>query len=156
MFSTKRTIADATHFSSKWAPVVLRFCQLFIGDQAIAEAVTIETLAEHIRASGANSERAAAVPLLRRAFLKAVAIDAAPSQLEGPVVRAVTRLEASRRAVIVLLRGLSLDFVTVGQITGSDEDRVKRLCVDALVELRQLMDSGKEIRSLQNAMRETK
>ena len=141
MFSKKRVIADAGLFSSKWAPVVLRFFQLFIGNQAVAEALTIDTLAEHIRASTIESDLDATVPLLRRAVLKAARTNTTASQQADPVVRAVTQLEPKKRAVIVLFRGLSLDLVTVGQITGMDNARVRRLCVDALVELRGLMHS---------------
>lgn len=152
MFFKKRVIADADPFSSKWAPVVLRFFQLFIGDQPVAEALTIDTLAEHIRASGAGSD--AAVPLLRRAFLKGVVTDAAPSQQADPVVRAVTQLEPNKRAVIVLFRGLSLDLTTVGAITGMDIGRVRHLCVDALEELGGLLHSGNTKAPLPPAIRE--
>ena len=154
MFFKKRVIADADPFSSKWAPVVLRFFQLFIGDQSVAEALTIETLAEHVRASGAISDGEAAVPLLRRALLKAVDANTAASQHADPVVRAVTQLEPTRRAVIVLFRGLSLDLVTVGQITGLEKVRVRRLCGEALEELHGLMDSAKTMRPVPPALRE--
>lgn len=142
MFSKKRVITDADYFSSKWAPVVLRFFQLFVGDQPVAEALTIDTLAEHIRASGTVSDSEAVVPLLRRAFRKAQAANSVPAQLSDPVIRAVTQLEPTRRAVIVLFRGLSLDLITVGQITGLDKARVRSLCVDALDELRGLLRSA--------------
>jgi DNA-directed RNA polymerase specialized sigma24 family protein len=154
MFFKERVIADAEHFSSKWAPVVLRFFQLFIGDQPVAEALAIDTLAEHIRASGAISDSEAAVPLLHRAFLKAVATNTAASQFADPIVRAVTQLEPTRRAVIVLFRGLSLDLVTIGKITGLDKVRVRRLCVEALEELRGLMGSAKPTGPVPPALRE--
>lgn len=152
MFFKKRVIADADPFSSKWAPVVLRFFQLYIGDEPVAEALTIDTLAEHIRASSADTD--AAVPLLRRAYLKAVATDAAPSQQADPVVRAVTQLKPNKRAVIVLFRGLSLDVVTVGAITGLNIGQVRHLCVDALEELGGLMRSGNIKAPLPPAIRE--
>ena len=152
MFPKKRVIEDAGHFSSKWAPVVLRFFQLFIGDQPAAEALTIDTLAEYIRAPGADDD--ASVRLLRQAFMKAVAAKTAPGQLADPVVRAVTQLEPNKRAVIVLLRGLSLDLVTVGKITGLDQIRVRRLFVDALEELRWLFDSGKKTGPIPQTFRE--
>ncbi len=142
MFPKKRLIEDAGHFSSKWAPVVIRFFQLFIGDQPAAEALTIDTLAEYIRAPGADDE--ASVRLLRHVFMKAMAAKTAHGQIADPVVRAVTQLEPNKRAVIVLLHGLSLDLVTVGKITGLDQARVRRLFVDALEELRWLFGDGKK------------
>jgi hypothetical protein len=153
MFPKKRVIEDAGHFSSKWAPVVLRFFQLFIGDQPAAEALTIDTLAEYIRAPGADDN--ASVRLLRQAFMKAVAAKTVPSQLADPVVRAVTQLEPNKRAVIVLLRGLSMDLVTVGQITGLDQVRVRRLFVDALEELRWLLGSSKKTGPVLQTFRES-
>ena len=42
------TAADADSFSTKWGPLVLRFFQLFVGDQALAESLTMDTLAEHV------------------------------------------------------------------------------------------------------------
>lgn len=145
MSSKKRVIADAGHFSSKWAPDVLRFFQLFIGDQPVAEALTIDTLIEHFRASGACLDSEAAVPLLRRALLKAIDANTASSQHADPVIRAVTQLEPNKRAVIILFRGLSLDLATVGQITGLDRVHVRRLCFEALQELGALIDSAKSI-----------
>lgn len=69
MYFKRRVIADADHFSLKWAPVLLRFFQLFVGIQSVAETLTIETLAEHIRNSGTTSDEDTEV---RRACVNAV------------------------------------------------------------------------------------
>ena len=152
MFSKKRVIADADYFSSKWAPVVLRFFQLFTGDQSAAESLTIDTLAEYIRARGVISDEEAVVPLLRRAFMKARATNAAATQLADPVVRAVTQLEPTKRAVVVLFRALSLDMATVGKITGLGEIQVRRTCIDALEEFRRLLDSSAAVKAVRPAL----
>lgn len=155
MFSKRRVIVDAARFSSKWAPILLRFFTLFIGNQPAAEALTIDTLAEHIRAVGTTSGSEDTVRLLRRALLKAVATDATPSQLSDPFVRALSQLEPTKRAMLVLFRGLSLDLATVGQITRLEKVQVRRLCFDALKELRGLMDEDKTISPVRDGTRET-
>lgn len=142
MFTKKRVIADAGHFSSEWAPVVLRFFQLFVGDQPTAEALTIDTLAEHVRYSAVDSEGDVVVPLLRRALTKGVASGPLKSQSTDPLVLAITRIEPMRRAVIVLFRGLSLDLDVVAKITGQDRHRVRRSCAEALEELHQRLTSA--------------
>ena len=142
MFTKKRVIADAGHFSSEWAPVVLRFFQLFVGDEPTAEALTIDTLAEHVRNSGVNSDGDVVVPLLRRALAKGVASGAPKSQSTDPLVLAITQIEPMRRAVIVLFRGLSMDLDVVAKITGQDKHRARRSCAEALEELHQRLSSA--------------
>lgn len=136
MIFKKRVIADAGYFSSKWAPVVLRFFQLFVGNQAMAEALAIDTLTEHFRESGAAPDGDITVPLLRRALAKASA-NPVTFQSSDPLVRAVTQVEPTRRAVIVLFRGLSLELNTVAQIIGLDSDRIRGVAAAALEELHQ-------------------
>src|ERR1051325_5293178 len=60
--------ADSEPFVAEWAPKLLRLFHLYLGDQAIAESLTIEVLAE------AGEGRFGDVPigLLRRALVKAV------------------------------------------------------------------------------------
>ncbi|MDT8068967.1 MAG: hypothetical protein ROO76_12460 [Terriglobia bacterium] len=142
MFTKKRVIADAGHFSSEWAPVVLRFFQLFVGDQATAEALTIDTLAEHVRNSGVDSDGDVVVPLLRRALTKGVASAPLNPRSTDPLVLAITRVEPMRRAVIVLFRGLSLDLDVVAKITGQDRIHARRTCAEALEELHQRLSSA--------------
>lgn len=144
MFSKKRVIADAGHFTSKWAPVVLRFFQLFVGDQPTAEALTIDTLAEHLQLSGVNLDGKIAVPLLRRALAKGVASNPVNPQSADRLVLAITQVEPMRRAVIVLFRGLSLDLDTVAKITGQDRNGVKRTCAEALDKLHQRLSSASQ------------
>lgn len=138
MLFKKRVIADAEQFSLNWSPVVLRFFQMFIGDQTVAEALTIDTLIEHVHGSVTSSNNDALVPLLRRALQKAAAANVLPDRITDPVLRAVIQLEPARRAVIVLFRGLSLDLTTISQITGFDQGQVRRFCIEALEELRTL------------------
>lgn len=139
MFFKKRVIADAEQFSLNWSPVVLRFFQMFIGDQAVAEALTIDTLTEHIHGSATSSNPDVRVSLLRRALRKAAAANVLPGRITDPVLKAVTQLEPGRRAVIVLFRGLSLDLATISQITELDQRQVRSVCIEALEELRTLL-----------------
>jgi hypothetical protein len=142
MLTNRRDFAGAGSFSLKWAPVVLRFFQLFVGDQPTAEVLTIDTLADHAHHSGPGSESEVAIPLLRRALAKALATKPLSTQSADPLVRAVTQLEPMRRAAIVLHRGLSLDIDVVARITGRDRDGTRRICVEALKELHLRLSSG--------------
>lgn len=141
MFSQKRVIADAGYFSSRWAPVVLRFFQLYVGDQPTAEALTIDTLAEHVRLSDDALPNAIVVRLLRRALAKAISVNTSNTQSADPLVSAIIQVEPMRRATIVLFRGLSLDLDIVAKIIGQDRTRTRRICIDALEELHRRLSS---------------
>ena len=105
----KRVIANADHFVSKWAPVVLRFFQLFVGDPALAEALTTETFVEHIRNLGVTDDYETAVLLMRQALANGVSAVKPGAQSNDRLVNALLALEPTQRAAIVLFRGLSLD-----------------------------------------------
>lgn len=131
-----RVIANADYFVSKWAPVVLRFFQLFVGDPALAEALTTETFVEHIRNLGVTDDYETAVLLMRQALANGVStVKPGAQSLDDRLVKALLALEPTQRAAIVLFRGLSLDLRTVAEITGIDSRHLRRVLVDALNEL---------------------
>jgi len=111
---------------------VLRFFHLFVGEQSLAESLAIDTIAEHICAFG---EKQNCVQLLRRTVAKGIGVAVVSNRAPDPLVRAVTALEPSRRAVVVLFCGLSLDLGTVARITGLSEKQVSGKFAVALVEL---------------------
>jgi DNA-directed RNA polymerase specialized sigma24 family protein len=146
MFGKKSVIADTDPFSSKWAPLVLRFFQLFVGDQALAESLTIDTLAEHVRESSALLNDDSDLALLRRAVEKAIASRGAAINTPDQVLRAITSLPTTQRTVVALFRGLSLDLRTVAQVVGLPPEDVRQICLDAFSELHRLL-SAKAINS---------
>lgn len=135
MYPKKRVIADADQSLLHWSAVLLRFFQMFIGDQTAAEALTIETVAEHSRQRSPSGDEIE-VSLLRKALTKALRTSILATEVSDPVIKALIRLEPSKRAAIVLWRGLSLDFETAGQVLGLDKNRVRNLCNQGLEELR--------------------
>lgn len=52
MYSSKRSASSEAPIYSDWAPRLLRFFQLLIGDHASAERLTIETLVESAAHTG--------------------------------------------------------------------------------------------------------
>jgi hypothetical protein len=126
-----RIAADADSFSLEWAPRLLRLFHLHNGDPAIAESLTIQTLAEHA-GSGRVLSKGGPVDLLRRALTKAANAPAPEHSSLDPIVRAVSALPIDQRVAIVLFRGLSLDLETVALVTRRDVTAVKRLCTQAL------------------------
>jgi hypothetical protein len=139
MFMKKRVIADADHFSLKWSPVLLRFFQLFVGNQSVAEALTIETLAEHIRTTGTKVDDQTVVLLLRRAAVNGIAAQPGPTCTEDPLVKALTQLAPMERAAVVLLRGLSLGVEQTSEILKVLPSETRRLFVVGLSELNRLL-----------------
>jgi hypothetical protein len=142
MVANIRIAANAEPLLSKWAPVVLRFFQLFVGDQALAESLAIDTLAEHLRERAPVPENDERVALLRRALKNGLTAASASTKLTDPILQAVTSLPARPRAVVILFRGLSLDLSTVAKVVGMDRVDVKRICLDALCDLHLQLSSG--------------
>ena len=125
----KRIEVDANAFALTWAPKLIGFFQLFIDDQATAEALTIETLVEEARA------RSSLHGLLRRAVKKAEWASAPTVMPNDAIVRAVSALPLSQRTVVALIRGMSLDFNAVASVMKCNVREVKRLFADALMAL---------------------
>jgi DNA-directed RNA polymerase specialized sigma24 family protein len=142
MFGKRRVAANAESFSSKWAPVILRFFQLFVGDYELAESLAIDTLTEHMRDRAAVLGTDEGITLLRRALKNGVTAVGAATKLTDPVVQAVTSLPARQRAIVILFRGLSLDLPTVANVVDLERADVKRICLDALCEIHRHLSSG--------------
>lgn len=133
------TAADADSYSTKWGPLVLRFFQLFLGDQALAESLTTDTLAEHVRKSSVLLTYDSDLELLRRAVEKAIASHAAAIKPADDVLRAITSLPTTQRTVVTLHRGLSLDLRTVARVVGMHLTEVRQIWIDAFFELHRVL-----------------
>lgn len=140
MFGKRSIIAaDADSFSTKWAPLILRFFQLFLGDQALAESLTMDTLAEHVRKSPALLNYDSDLALLHRAVEKAIACQGAAIKPADHVLRAITSLPPTQRTVVALCRGVSLDLRTVSHVVGLPPEDVKQIWLDAFFELHRVL-----------------
>lgn len=139
MFTKRRVIADADHFSFKWSPVLLRFFQLFVGSQSVAETLIIDTLAEHIRATGTKVDDQTVVSLMRRALANGIAAQPGPTCTKDQLIRALTQLGHMQRAAVVLVRGLSLSVERTSEILKVPPSETRRLFVVGLSELNRLL-----------------
>jgi hypothetical protein len=131
MGAKKPPTADTDSFSSTWAPTVLRFFHLCTGDQQLAELLTIETIGEHVRASGTVVADNTAILLLRRALHKSIGVAVPVAHSDDPLIRAMMNLTPMQRTVVVLVGGLSLSLPTVAAITRLGVDELNRICLDA-------------------------
>jgi hypothetical protein len=103
----------------EWARRLLRLFHLYNGDLAIAESLTVQTLAERA-GSGRVPSKIGFVDLLRRALTKPANALAHVHLSADPVVRAVSALPTDQRAAIVLFHGLSCDLETVASVAQRD------------------------------------
>lgn len=139
MFTKRRVVADADHFALKWAPVLLRFFQLFVSDQSMAEKLTLDTLAEHVRTSGTSIDDRTVVLLFRRALVKGRAAPTTPVPADDHLLRALRHLERDARAAVVLSRGLSFGMEATAEVLGLRSSQARRLFAHALYELHLLL-----------------
>lgn len=138
MWVLKRSTVDAAA-CSEFAPQLLRFFHLFVGEPAAAESLTIDTLAEYGPADGACVASGLPVALLRCAVKKAVHAPEPNTVSEDCIVRAVRSLPVPQRTVVVLFRGLGLSLYEVGDVTGISLAEVKRLCAQGLLGVHQFL-----------------
>ena len=118
---------------SDWAPRLLRFFQLVVGEQAAAEQLTIETLVEGAALGGVSLSIGMPAALVRSAVERT---GAAPGPRVAPqdgLVRAVQSLPPSQRVVVVLFRALGLPLEEVAAISSISVRQARRLCADGLL-----------------------
>ena len=125
--------------SSGWAFKVLRLFQLYTGDQETAEALTINAFAESVRLGEAPVDDGMPLHLLRRACATAEEATTSGVSSTDPLVRSLAALTADQRRALVLFRGVGLEIPAIARVMGADPIKVKRLCIDALLRLRDLI-----------------
>ena len=111
----KEPAVDAGSPTLEWAPRLLRFFQLFVGDQAMAEALTLQVL-EESRLIGRSRTEKVPIGLLRRAALRAGQAPEPSTIARDQIIRAVTALPHSERMVIALFRGTNLSLEEVAMV----------------------------------------
>jgi hypothetical protein len=108
MYSSQRSASSEAPQCYDWAPQLLRFFQLLIGDQTAAERLTIDTVVEGAALAGVRLANGMSSALVHCAVMKASSATESTAPLEDKLVRAVKSLPFSQRLVVVLFRGLGL------------------------------------------------
>lgn len=135
-------IAGTSSSVSAWPIVLLRFFQLFVGDQSHAESLATETFAEHIQGQVATLDQVQfGIELLRRATRNGAKAIPTITESSDRVVKAISGLSATPRAIIILSRCLSLDIVTVSKIVDLNLADTKRLWLEAFLEVHKRLSS---------------
>ena len=135
----KRSATNLPRVHSYWAPRLLRFFCLYVGNQTLAESLTIEELTEGECLRDRRSAGGLPVALIRRAINLAVQAPEASTLLDDPVVQAVNSLPLARRVVIALFRGLGLSLAEVADVTDSSLAETKRVCADGLLAIHRFL-----------------
>lgn len=134
MHASKKGSVDAASFTSVWGPRLVRFFFLLCANQAIAEALTFETLSEQIRSRSFSNEA-----LVRLAADKATSLPVVAEQEHDPVARAVASLPKQQGCVIALYRGIGLPIDQIAQAVRITTAEAKRVFADGLLQLHQLL-----------------
>jgi hypothetical protein len=140
-FKTSRINSAVEHFD--WDARLLRFFCFFVGDQQIAESLTIETLVEDsLRFK--HSRNGSPVDMIHRAIDRAIRAPE-PKTLPGDaILQAVRSLPIAQRTVVVLFRGLGLGLDEVAEIIGSSLSETNRMCADGLLAINRFLMAPKE------------
>jgi hypothetical protein len=137
MYSSKQSASSEAPSYSDLAPRLLRFFQLLIGEQALAERLAIETLVEGTALGGAGLSNGMSVALVQCAVKKARAATGSSAPSPDKLVRAVRSLPLSQRVAVVLFRGLGLPLDEVATVTATSVRQARRLCAEGLLAIHQ-------------------
>lgn len=132
MCPLKHSAVERTAEYLEFAPKLLRFFYLFLGEQVAAESLTLETLTA---CPDFRGSRIGGMPLslLECALTSATGTPDPDTVLADCVVRALRSLPRSQRAVVVLFRGLGLGLDEVSVLMDMSLADAKRTCAEGLV-----------------------
>jgi DNA-directed RNA polymerase specialized sigma24 family protein len=131
---------DVRHFYDRWGPMVLRYCQLYLGDLEQAESATGEAFVGLLKGALDPKDEKLPIGLLQLAVEASRRRCAAVDQRNGPQgLESCIRLLPCEQRCVFLLRGtFSLTADEVAEITNTTVDEVNRLWFEALLSLRGL------------------
>lgn len=132
----KVDLAEARALYDRCGPMVLRFCELFLGEKSVAEQVTAESFLGFLRGGGRAETNSVPVVLLRTAFLAVSQSRTKTGEPKEPLRAAIVHLDVLPRAVFILHGVLSVQTPWVGAILGMSADEARELWTKALVEIR--------------------
>lgn len=119
----------------QWAPTVLRFCELFIGDRHLAEEATIRVFTHSLREQAVVQERTP-VRLLACAFREGRSLSTRVPNPPHPLEAAILRLNEVERGVFILRTALSIQVPWVAAILGISHEEAVQQWGTALLEVR--------------------
>ncbi len=139
MYSFNRSGINSAVVYSEWDARLLRFFCLFVGNQTLAESLTIEVLAEASRLDQKHLAGGMSVAMIHRAIDRAIEAPE-PKTLPGDaIVQAVRSLPIAQRTVVVLFSGLGLGLNEVAEIIGSSPSETNRMCADGLLAINRFL-----------------
>lgn len=130
-----RSESTTTEVFRQWAPTVLRFCELFLGDRHLAEEATIRAFTHSLREQAAVPERTP-VRLLTCAFREGRSLSTRVSNPPHPLEAAILLLDEVERGVFILHSALSIQLPWVAAIVGISHDEATHAWAKALIEVR--------------------
>ncbi len=135
--ANKIDLAEARASYGRWGPMVLRFCELFLGEKSLAEEVTAESFIRFLRGGGRAATNGVPVALLRFAFQAASESPARNGGPSEPLRAAIVHLDALPRGVFILHGVMAVQMPWVGAILGVSAEEATRLWAKGLIEVRQ-------------------
>ena len=137
-----RNETEVQAFHERWGGFVLRFCRLFLGDDARAEEAAIKVFLSYLRADNSLEQDRIPVALLRTA-VKAVrercTVNSARKADDQSLPGAILALPCEQRMVFILRFALQLDTATVASVAGVFEESVRKMSFQALLKIRELL-----------------
>lgn len=133
----KVNLAKATAAYTCWGPMVLRFCELFLGDDRMAEQATTEVFVRFFRSGCVAEANGTPVALLSCAFLVASQSSPANAECSESLEAAALRLDPMARAVFILHGVMSVQLPWVAAILGLSPEETTVLWARALCGIRE-------------------
>lgn len=130
-------LAEAKASYARWGTMVLRFCELFIGEHNLAEQATEETFVRFLKGGHRAEKSGVPVALLGCAFRVACESPTRNSEPSEPLRVAIVHLDATSRAVFILHGVMSVPMPWVAAILGVPPQEATQLWAKALVEVRE-------------------
>jgi len=129
-------------FYERWKVHMFTFCRLFLGDEKRAHDVAPEAFLAYLR-EGRPLERTQLPDSLLRCVLESAKHQCAPGRLpqaDGKALdRALLSLPCEQRAVFILRSVLAVPDASIASATGFSPERVRKLWVQGLFQLRNLL-----------------
>ena len=137
MFSKKSDVREIASWYARWAPQILRFCHLFLGDENMAEKATAGAFVRFFSTGKQRTSEGVPVALLRLAFQIASQFPTAPAQNLDPLRAAILQLTPTERAVFILRGVLLVQRPWVAAILGTSAENANQFWAKALIEIRE-------------------
>ena len=133
----KVDLAEAEAAYARWASMVLRFCELFLGDSGLAEQVTTESFVRFLQGGQRAESNGVPASLVSVAFRVASQSPKRNGEQLEALRAAIVGLDAMPRAAFILHGVLSVQLPWVAAILGIPSREAAELWTKALVAIRE-------------------